>query len=512
MRASLRSMLRASGVLTFPTPMLNCLVLGGGGREHALCDSLAHSPSCEKLYALPGSRGISEMTGALCPGTIYSSETIPPMSSEVSGEITNEASSKLASIDLLSPSSIVSFCVSHSIDLVIVGPEQPLACGIADALTSSGISVFAPLASAARIESSKVWMKDILSRAGIRSASYNVADSLSAARKLLRRCTSFPIVIKADGLASGKGVVIANNREEADLAIERAMVERCFGSAGDCLLFEDFLSGEELSYFSLCDGDAESGVRFLGVARDYKRSLDGDKGLNTGGMGAFAKSSPFVERRSLEEVSVRGEIVRPLLRQIEKRSTSYRGVLFLGLLVSSSGVNILEVNARFGDPEAQTLLPLLEGDIASTFLAAANGCIKEEESMRSRSGLGSRLFDFSEGLHSVSVVASSKGYPSSYETGSAIRNIDNFESSSDTSLYHSGTELRRVEGVELFHSSGGRVFTINARGSSFSSARARVYEALSSINWRDGFYRRDIASEKDTQSFESCCAKILRFA
>ena len=150
-------------------------------------------------------------------------------------------------------------------------------------------------------------------------------------------------------MASGKGVVIANNREEADLAVERAMVERCFGSAGDCLLFEDFLSGEELSYFSLCDGDAESGVRFLGVARDYKRSLDGDKGLNTGGMGSFAKSSPFVDGSSLEEVSVREEIVRPLLRQIEKRSTSYRGVLFLGLLVSSSGVNVLEVNARFGD-------------------------------------------------------------------------------------------------------------------------------------------------------------------
>ncbi len=494
-----KSSLLKSSIFSATTPMFNCLVLGGGGREHALCDSLAHSPSCEKLYAFPGGQGIAEMTGTLCPGTIYSSESLSDLSSEG------------LRLDILSPSSIASFCRTHLIDLVIVGPEQPLVSGISDALISSGISVFAPRASAARIEGSKIWMKDILSRAGIRSASYRVADSVSSARKLVRRCSSFPVVIKADGLASGKGVVVAHNREEADLAVERAMVERCFGDSGDRLIFEDFLLGEELSYFSLCDGDADKGVRFLGVARDYKLALDGDKGLNTGGMGSFSKSPPFVAGSSLEEVLLRDEIVRPLLRQIEKRATSYCGVLFLGLLVSASGVNVLEVNARFGDPEAQTLLPLLEGDLAAAFLAAANGRLSDEESLRTGSQMSPRLFNFTEGLHSVSVVASSKGYPSSYAIGSAISDIDKFAISSETSLYHAGTELRSVDGVELFHSSGGRVFTINGRGSSFASARARAYEALTNINWRDGFYRRDIASDEDTRSFDACCDKVLRF-
>ncbi len=468
--------------------LIDCLVLGSGGREQALCDLLGTSPSCGRLYALPGSAGISEMTGAHCPELSHS------MSSE----------------------EVIIFCERHDIDLVVVGPEGPLVSGIEDALTARGISVFAPSKAASRIEGSKIWMKEILSQAGISTPRTRVALSLKEANRIVSSCSDFPLVIKADGLASGKGVVIASTRKQAERAVERAMVEKCFGSSGERLLFEDFIVGEELSYFSLCDGSGEDGSRFLGVARDYKRACDGDKGLNTGGMGAFAFSPPYGDSGCLEERGLRDSIVRPLLRALEKNGVSYRGFLFLGLLVDKSGVKVLEINARFGDPEAQTLLPLLEGDLAATFLAAARGKLSESESRLGISRLDGRLFDFTEGMHSVSVVATSKGYPelpsAKLGEGISLAGLNRFETSADVSLFHSNTLLHSDAKDRFFCANGGRVFTINARGGSFAEARSRAYDLLGKIDWREGFYRSDIANERDTRAFTSSCAKVLSFS
>ena len=482
--------------------LVHCLVLGGGGREHALCDAMAHASSCGKLFALPGSQAIAESTGALCPA----------LEEENGGR--------------LEGSRVLAFCKRHDIGLVVVGPEQPIAEGIADLLRRNDIPTLAPGASAARIETSKAWAKDLLVQAKIPTPQAQITDSHKEAQIILARWKHFPVVVKADGLAQGKGVVVATTRRQAEKAVELAMVEKRFGKAGTTLLFEEYLEGQELSYFALCDG-VEDNARFFGVARDYKRALDGDKGENTGGMGAFALAPPMGEHGSLEEWSVRDSIVLPLLRRLSKKAEPYRGILFLGLMATASGVQVLEANARLGDPEAQTLLPLLEGDLVETFLATAKGQLLQQEARHRESQKTKRTFNFTESVHSVTVVAAAKGYPAKPQTGSSLEKLDAVEEIPDLSLFHAGTTLqdKKMSSKEnpsegnpskknkvCFHACGGRVFSVNARGSSFEEARRLAYKTLQTIDWKEGFYRHDIAEEKHTTAFLKTCDAVLKFS
>ena len=463
--------------------LVNCLVLGGGGREHALCDAMAHASSCGKLFALPGSQAIAESTGALCA----------TLEDEIEGH------------------GVLSFCKRNDIGLVVVGPEQPIAEGIADLLRQNDIPTLAPGAKAARIETSKAWAKNLFLQANIPTPNAQITDSHKEAQIILARWKQLPVVVKVDGLAKGKGVVVAKTRRQAEKAIEHAMVEKRFGKAGSTLLFEDYLEGQELSYFALCDG-FEDNARFFGVARDYKLALDGDKGANTGGMGAFALAPPLGEHGSLEEHSVRDTLVLPLLRQLGKKGEPYRGILFLGLMATRSGVQVLEANARLGDPEAQTLLPLLEGDLVETFLAAAKGQLLQQEARHSEIQKTKRTFNFTEAVHSVTVVAAAKGYPAEAKTGSAVKGLDAIEATPDLSLFHAGTTLQGEGDKAHFHAHGGRVFSVNARGSSFEEARALAYKTLQTIDWTDGFYRKDIAEEKHTTAFLKTCDAVLKFS
>ena len=473
--------------------LVNCLVLGGGGREHALCDAMAHASSCGKLFALPGSQAIAEATGTICPS----------LENGIEG------------------SRVVDFCKRHDIGLVIVGPEQPIAEGIADLLRQHNIPTLAPGAKAARIETSKSWAKNLFAQANIATPHAQITDSHKEAQVILARWKQLPVVVKADGLAQGKGVVVATTLWEAEKAVEQAMVEKRFGKAGTTLLFEEYLEGQELSYFALCDG-VEENARFFGVARDYKRALDGDKGENTGGMGAFALAPPMGEHGSLEEHSVRDGIVLPLLRQLGKKAEAYRGILFLGLMATRSGVQVLEANVRLGDPEAQTLLPLIEGDLVETFLAAAKGQLSQQEARHRETLKTKRTFNFTEAVHSITVVAAAKGYPRKPQTGSAIENLDAVEASPDLSLFHAGTVLQDKGSTSkenqgkgnkaCFHAEGGRVFSVNARGSSFQEARSLAYKTLQTIDWKDGFYRKDIAHDAHTTAFLKTCDAVLKFS
>ncbi len=466
--------------------LVNCLVLGSGGREHALCDALAHASSCGKLFALPGSDAIAETTGTFCPNID----------------------------DTIDQRRVLDFCKRENIGLVVVGPEQPIAEGIADLLMQHEIPTLAPGAKAARIETSKAWAKDIFAQAHIATPRAQVTDSHKEAQIILARWKELPVVLKADGLAQGKGVVVATTRRQAEKAIEQAMVEKRFGKAGATLLFEEYVEGEELSYFALCDG--EDNVRFFGVARDYKRALDGDKGENTGGMGAFALAPPLGEHGSMEELAVRESIVLPLLRRLGKKAEPFRGILFLGLIATRSGVQVLEANARLGDPEAQTLLPLLEGDLVETFLAAATGNLARQEARHLESQQTQRTFNFTEAVHSVTVVAAAKGYPAKPQTGSPVENLDRIEASPDLSLFHAGTRLqdggKDANGKMRFHAQGGRVFSVNARGSSFAEARTLAYKTLQAIDWKEGFYRKDIACDAHTSAFVKTCHAVLKFS
>ena len=479
--------------------LVNCLVLGGGGREHALCDAMAHASSCGKLFALPGSQAIAEATGALCPF----------LQNEQEGK--QEAKSP-ANFD---GERVLAFCKRHAIGLVVVGPEQPIADGIADLLRRNDIPTLAPGATAARIETSKAWGKDLLAAANIPTPQAQITDSHKEAQIMLARWKQFPVVVKADGLAQGKGVVVATTRRQAEKAVEHAMVEKRFGKAGTTLLFEEYLEGQELSYFTLCDGTEEN-ARFFGVARDYKRALDGDKGENTGGMGAFALAPPMGEHGSLEERAVRDSIVLPLLKQLAQKAEPYRGILFLGLMATKSGVQVLEANARLGDPEAQTLLPLLEGDLVEAFLAAAKGQLPQQEAQHEESQKTKRTFNFTELVHSVTVVAAAKGYPTKPQKGSVIKRLDTIEATPDLSLFHAGTVLQNKQEDKqdkpYFQAHGGRVFSVNARGSSFEEARNLAYKTLQTIDWKDGFYRKDIADEKHTKAFLKTCDAVLKFS
>ena len=370
-------------------------------------------------------------------------------------------------IDAMDLDAIVRFAKEKAIDFVVIGPEAPLTAGLADRLEAAGIKALGPSAAGARLEASKGFVKDLCAEHGIPTAAYRRCSDAGAA-KAFAASLGFPVVVKADGLAQGKGVVIADRRETTDAAID-AMFAGAFGDAGKEVVIEEFLDGEEASFFALTDG---THVLPLASAQDHKRAFDGDSGPNTGGMGAYSPApvlDPDIERK------VMTRIVRPTVDAMRARGTPYQGVLYAGLMIKDGEPKLIEYNCRFGDPECQVLVPRLKSDLLSALIAARDGVLGTFD-LRWRNDVA------------LTVVMAAKGYPGAYEKGSEIRRLD---------------EAARVEGVEIFHAgtiardgrifaNGGRVLNVSALGRDAREARARAYEAVSRIDWPGGFYRHDI--------------------
>ena len=415
---------------------MNVLVVGSGGREHALCWQLAASPLLGALWCAPGNAGI-------------------------------EREATCVPLDPMDFDGLVSFCREHAIDFVVVGPEAPLCAGLVDRLEADGIAAFGPRKAAARIEGSKGFMKDLCARHGVPTAAYRRAASLADAEAFIAE-QGAPVVVKADGLAAGKGVVLARTEEEA-LGAARAALEGAFGEAGTELVIEEMMAGEEASYFALVDGET---VLPLETAQDHKAVGDGDTGPNTGGMGAYSPA-PAMTPALCEEARTR--IVEPLVRALAAEGTPYTGVFYAGLMLTAEGPKLLEVNARFGDPECQVLLPRLRSDLLAALLAAHDGELKDFD-LRWRDEAA------------LCVVLATRGYPGAYRKGSAIRGIGAAEALGDVTVFHAGT----VRGDDGIVAAGGRVLGVTALGASVAAAQRLAYDAVDRIDWPEGFCRRDI--------------------
>ncbi len=425
---------------------MNILLLGSGGREHALAWKLGGSPLVDRLYCAPGNAGIAR-------------------------------DAELASLDLADHGAVIAFCKEHAIDFVVIGPEGPLAAGIVDDLEAAGVGAFGPSKLAARLEGSKGFAKDLCRANAIPTASYERFASADAA-KAYARAHGAPIVVKADGLAAGKGVVVAMTLAEAESAIDM-MFAGGLGEAGSEVIVEDYLRGEEASLFALCDGES---ALFLGTAQDHKRVFDGDEGPNTGGMGAYSPApvmSAETTRRAMEE------IVRPTLRSMQAMGAPFKGVLYAGLMITEEGPKLIEYNVRFGDPECQVLMLRLKSDILPALLAARDGMLKTFDLRWSEQA-------------ALTVVMAAKGYPGAYAKGSVIEGLDEAASLEGVEIFHAGTRLEDGRIV----ANGGRVLNVCALGESVAQAQARAYAAVDRIRWPDGFCRRDIgfrAIERERQ-------------
>jgi phosphoribosylamine--glycine ligase len=422
---------------------LNILLVGSGGREHALARRIAASPLTAKLTAAPGNAGIAEIAECVA----IAADDVP---------------------------ALVAYAVEQAIDLVVVGPEVALVAGLADRLAENGIKAFGPNAAAALLEGSKSFMKDIVAKYGIPTASYASFRDGAPAKAYVAEHGA-PIVIKADGLAAGKGVTIAATIAEAEAAIDEALVGGRFGTAGQEIVIEEFMAGEEASYFALVDGET---VVPLGAAQDHKAVGDGDTGPNTGGMGAYSPApvvTPALEQRILDE------IVRPLARGMVAEGRPYRGVIFAGLMIVPTPAGptprLIEINVRFGDPECQVLMARLESDPVALMLATAEGRLAE---------LPPALWRDEAAL---TVVLCAEGYPGTPKTGTVIKGIDDAAAVDGVTVFHAGT--KRGANGELL-ASGGRVLNIVATGRDVAEAQARAYRAVDRIDWPEGFCRRDI--------------------
>ncbi len=416
---------------------MRVLIIGSGGREHALACSLAASPSLTKLYVAPGNAG-----------TALVAENVQ--------------------IGVVDVPALVEFAIAQKIDLVMPGPEAPLVSGIADALAEAGIRCCGPTAAAAMLEGSKSFTKEIADAAGVPTAAWERFDDAAAAHEFVRR-KGAPIVVKADGLAAGKGVVVAQSVEEAQAAITAMMEDESLGEAGASLVIEECMVGPELSLFALCDGLTAIP---LGVAQDHKRVGEGDTGPNTGGMGAIAPP-PFVTPALIEHVMAR--IIRPTLAEMHARGTPFRGILFAGLMITEHGPKLIEYNVRFGDPECEALLPRLQSDLLPVLIAACDGKLDTVELQWKNEA-------------SAVVIMAARGYPGDYVKHSKIRGLDAAGQVPGVRIFHSGTEMR---GDDLL-SSGGRVLAVCGTGADLRQALARAYQAIDLIDWPEGFCRRDI--------------------
>jgi phosphoribosylamine---glycine ligase len=415
---------------------MDVLLIGSGGREHALAWKLSQSPLLETLYAAPGNPGIAEYA-------------------------------TLCGVDVNDHQAVVSFCRDVKIDFVVVGPEAPLVAGIADALISAGIKVFGPTAAAARLEGSKGFTKDLCAEYSIPTAAYGRFNNAPKAKAYVREVGA-PIVIKADGIAAGKGVVVAMNLQDALGAVD-ACFEGAFGAAGAEVVVEEFLEGEEVSVFYLCDG--ETALPF-GTAQDHKRVGDGDTGPNTGGMGAYSPASIATADMSAQ---IMREIVEPTMRGMAQMGCPFSGVLFAGLMLTAEGPKLIEYNTRFGDPECQVLMMRLQDDLLPVLLAAADGTL-DRVSLRWSAD------------QALTVVMAADGYPETPLKGTTIRGIGAAELHAGVKVFHAGTAL---VGGELV-ASGGRVLNVTATGKSVREAQERAYAAVDEIDWPEGFCRTDI--------------------
>jgi phosphoribosylamine---glycine ligase len=417
---------------------MKVLIVGSGGREHIICKAVAKSPLCEKLYCTPGNAGIAK-----------------------DAECWSIAPDKIAKI--------VAAAREYKIDFVIIGPESPLALGLADELAAAGISCFGPSKRAAELESSKGFMKDFCARVGIPTAKYKRFAEVEDARAYVAK-QKVPVVVKADGLAAGKGVTIARTIEEAIAAVNDAMVGQVFGPSGEEVVIEDFMEGEEASFFALCDGKT---ARFFATAQDHKAVFDGDKGPNTGGMGAYSPASMINE--AMKERIMR-EIINPTVAEMKKIGRPYSGVLFAGLMMTKTGPKLIEYNARFGDPETEVIIPRLKSDLLELLYSCSKGKLdKATIEWEDKAALG--------------VVMAADGYPGHYLKGSVIRGLDRAESIDGVTILHAGT-LNNAAGEII--SNGGRVLCVTAVAPTIAEAQKRAYQAVDQIDWPEGFCRRDI--------------------
>ena len=413
---------------------MNILVIGSGGREHALYWKLSESPQTEQIYAIPGNPGMG-------------------------------ASAEIALDD---HAAILRFVKEHEIGLVVVGPEVPLMNGLVDKLEAAGIRAFGPHANAAEIEGSKSFAKDLMKKYGIPTARYEVFTAAEPARAYIRQ-EGAPIVVKADGLAAGKGVIVAMTEQEALDAVDAIMEDHSFGDAGARVVIEEFMEGEEASLLAFTDGTT---IRPMISAQDHKRAYDGDRGPNTGGMGTYAPApvmTPEMTERAVEE------ILKPTIAAMAKEGRIYRGCLYLGLMVTADGPKVVEFNARFGDPETQVVLPLLDSDLVAIMCACADGTLADVP-IRWKDGAA------------VCVVLASGGYPGHYDKGQEIHGLADAEAMGAL-VFHAGTAMKDGKLV----TNGGRVLGVVGRGADISSAVDAAYAAATKISFKDAYYRKDIA-------------------
>jgi phosphoribosylamine---glycine ligase len=416
---------------------MNVLILGSGGREHALARSCAKSPLIGSLFVAPGNPGCASVA-------------------------------RIVPLSLVDHAKVVAFCRTESIDLVVVGPEGPLVSGLADDLIAAGVLCFGPTREAARLEGSKGFAKDFCREFGIPTGAYQRFREANEAKAYLRKVGA-PIVVKADGLAAGKGVVVAKTNEEAETAIDALLTMGDLGSAGAAIVIEEYLEGEEVSFFALCDGLIATP---FASAQDHKRVGDGDTGPNTGGMGAY--SPPPIVTPEMSQRIMR-EVIAPALHGMKGRGSPFRGVLFAGLMVDKDGPKVIEFNVRFGDPEAEVILPRLRDDLLPLLVACANGTLCCDAPRFSSDA-------------ALAVVMAARGYPGEPVRGSKITGIQDAEASPGVVVFYGGT--REVDGA--IYADGGRVLTVTAVGSNVAEARKRAYAAVDRIEWPEGFCRRDI--------------------
>ena len=415
---------------------MNILILGGGGREHSLAWAVKQNPKCDRLIVAPGNAGIADLA-------------------------------ECADLDIENGGAVAEFAGENGIDFVIIGPEAPLAAGVSDRLRDAGLLVFGPSQAAAALEASKAFTKEVCDAAGAPTAAWARFTEVGPAQDYIR-ATGAPIVVKADGLAAGKGVVVAMDEDTALAAVDD-ILGGAFGSAGAEVVIEEFMTGEEASYFVLCDGET---VLPIGTAQDHKRVGDGDTGPNTGGMGAYSPApvlSDAVAARALDE------IVRPTMAEMVRRGTPYQGVLYVGLMIENDAPRLVEYNARFGDPETQVLMMRLGAQALDLIQACAEGRLADAQ------------VNWADD-HAITVVMAANGYPGAYEKGSTIRGLENVPEDTNHMVFHAGTKRR--DGAVT--ASGGRVLNVTARGATLADAHGRAYAMVDGIDWPEGFCRRDI--------------------
>ncbi len=415
---------------------MNILILGSGGREHALAWAVMQNPKCDKLIVAPGNAGIAQIADC-------------------------------ASFDVNDGGVVVTFAEENAIDLVIVGPEAPLAAGVADALRNASIPVFGPSAAAAKLEASKSFTKEICDAAKAPTAGYAHFTDLASAKAYVTE-QGMPLVIKADGLAAGKGVIIPETLEEALAALDD-MFGGAFGEAGAEVVIEEFMTGEEASYFILVDGET---VLPIGTAQDHKRVGEGDTGPNTGGMGAYSPAPVLTDEIAQKALD---EIIKPTMAEMARRGTPYQGVLYAGLMIENGQPRLVEYNVRFGDPECQVLMLRLGAQALDLIHACAEGRLAEAQ------------VNWADD-HAMTVVLAASGYPGSYEKGTAINGLDAITEDSFNVMFHAGTSEKDGQVV----ATGGRVLNATARGATLQEARDRAYALVDAVDWPEGFCRRDI--------------------